>query len=488
MASRPTDSQTLAAERAAMETVLEAQRAAFRKERPASAEIRYDRLDRAQRLLIEHRGELTRAMAEDFSARPEVMSAFTDILSSVKALVFAKRHLKKWMRPERRRLEFPLGLLGARAWVEYQPKGVVGLISPWNFPVNLTFGPLAGILAAGNRVMVKPSEITPATAATMERLIGHYFASEEISVICGGPETGRVFASLPFDHLMFTGSTAVGREVMRAAADNLVPVTLELGGKSPVILADSADPEEASERILAGKMMNAGQICLAPDYLLVPRSRMPAVLDSLSSAARRLYPSIRGNPDATAIVNERHAERLAALVADARERGAEVTVVDPDAPDTADARPGRLMPLHLITGVSAGMRVMEEEIFGPLLPIVPYDGIEDAIAFVNDRPSPLALYYFGSDRRERRRVLDRTASGGVTLGDVLWHVGQETLPFGGIGPSGIGVYHGHDGFRAFSHARAIYRQARVNPAKLIGLVPPYSGKLRKLLAMQLKAK
>jgi len=270
------------------------------------------------------------------------------------------------------------------------------------------------------------------------------------------------------------------------AAENLVPVTLELGGKSPVVLSASADLEAAAERIVTGKMLNAGQICLAPDYVLVPRARLAAAKEALEAAARRLYPTVRANPDYTAIVNDRHARRLREIVADARGQGAEVTLVNPAGEDFGEGEATRMMPLHLLTGVSDSMRVMREEIFGPLLPLVPYEDIDAAIALINARPRPLGLYYFGRDADERRRVLECTVSGGVTLDDVLWHVGQENLPFGGIGLSGLGVYHGRDGFRTFSHAKSVYKQARINPAKLIGLLPPYGDKLRKTLALQIK--
>ena len=472
--------------RAAMQDVLEAQRKAVLAESPVPPSVRIDRLERARALLVDHRHALADAMAEDYGGRPELLSLFSDIAPSVKALAFAKKHLRRWMRPERRRLEFPLGLLGAKAWIEYQPKGVVGLISPWNFPVNLTFAPLAGILAAGNRVMIKPSEITPATSETMARLIRDYFDETEITVITGGPEVGQAFASLPFDHLLFTGATSIGRHVMRAAADNLTPVTLELGGKSPVIVSRSADPAETARRVVVGKMMNAGQICLAPDYMLVPAEDEDDIAEALVTAASALYPTVKANPDYTPVVNARHKARLMAHIADAERQGAEITVVNPAGEDFTADENSTVLPLHILRKVTDDMTVMQEEIFGPLLPVVGYASIEDAIAYVNARPRPLGLYYFGRDGEEERRVLDRTVSGGVTLGDVLWHVAHEDLPFGGIGPSGMGVYHGRDGFRTFSHARSIYRQSRLNVGRLIGAEPPYGTRLRKVVEMQIR--
>lgn len=465
--------------------VLTRQRAAFLADLPVSAARRIDRIDRAIALLVDHGEALARAMAEDFSARPEAMSLFTDIAPSVKALRHARKHLRAWMRPERRRLDFPLGLLGARGRVEFQPKGTVGLISPWNFPVNLTFAPLAGILAAGNRAMIKPSEITPATSELMARLIGEAFDATEIAVFTGGPEVGEAFAALAFDHLMFTGATSVGRHVMRAAAEHLTPLTLELGGKSPAVLSRSADFGDAASRLVTGKLLNAGQICLAPDYLLVPDDRVDEAERALYEAAIRLYPDILDNPAATAIVNARHRARLEAHVLDARRKGARVTLANP----SRDAEAGgnaNIMPLHLLREVDESMSVMQEEIFGPLLPLLPYGDIEGAIAFINRRPRPLGLYYFGHDAGEERRLLDGTVSGGVTINDTLWHVAHETLPFGGIGPSGMGVYHGRDGFRAFSHMKAVYRQSRFDINRLIGALPPYGKRLQRILATEIR--
>ncbi|GER06436.1 aldehyde dehydrogenase [Kordiimonadales bacterium JCM 17843] len=422
------DDQTLMAMRAAMLDVLDAQRAAFRKEAPVTLETRLDRLRRGTAILVDHQDDLVEAMAADFSGRPQLMSKFTDIASAVKAFKFAQKHLRAWMKPQKRRLEFPLGLLGAKAHIEYQPKGVVGLISPWNFPVNLTFGPLAGILAAGNRVMIKPSEITPQTSDLMERLFTQYFSGEEISVVTGGADVGQAFSALPFDHLLFTGATSVGRHVMRAAAENLTPVTLELGGKSPVLVSGSADLAQMAERVVVGKMMNAGQICLAPDYMLVPKAKLAEAKQAVADAAARLYPTVKSNSDYTSIINGRHKARLLAYIEDARAKGAEITVVNPAGEQFMDEENSNILPLHLVSDVRDDMAIMQEEIFGPLLPFVPYDHVEDAINYVNSHDRPLGLYYFGSDASEERHVLECTFSGGVTVNDVVWHVGHEDLP------------------------------------------------------------
>ncbi|MHA6719506.1 coniferyl aldehyde dehydrogenase [Sphingomonas sp. RS6] len=468
-----------------MQELLDRQRAAFMAELPVSIEVRRDRLTRAIAMLVDHADRYCDALSADFGHRSRDQSMLTDIAASVSALRHARKHAARWSRRERKPTLFPLGLLGARAWVDYRPKGVVGIIAPWNFPVNLVMCPLAGVLAAGNRAMVKTSEYTPAVAALLEELAPRYFASEELAFVSGGPAVGAAFAALPFDHLLFTGATAIGRHILHAAADNLVPVTLELGGKSPVLIGRSADIGRTTERIVMGKMLNAGQICLAPDYLLVPEEREDAIVEALTRAASGMYPRLIDNPDYTAIINDRHHARLNEWVADAAAKGAEVIVVNPAGEDFA-ASNTRKMPLHIIRGATDDMMVMQEEIFGPLLPIRRYDRIESAIGEVNRRDRPLALYHFGEEEGERRLVMARTLSGGVTLNDVLLHASQEELPFGGIGPSGMGAYHGEAGFRTFSHARAVFRQSRIDVSRLAGLRPPYGKALRATIRRQIK--
>ncbi|WP_448586014.1 coniferyl aldehyde dehydrogenase [Thermaurantiacus sp.] len=471
---------------AAMRAILERQRASFTAELPVAAAVRKDRLRRALNLVLEHRDALVRALSDDFGHRSAEQSLITDIMASVKPLKHALAHLDSWMRPEKRKLDFPLGLLGARAHVAYQPKGVVGVIAPWNFPVNLTFAPLANILAAGNRAMIKPSEYTPATSELLQQAFARHFDETEVAVVLGGPEVGKAFAELPFDHLIFTGATAIGRLVMAAAARNLVPVTLELGGKSPTIIGRSADMAQATERIAMGKLMNAGQICLAPDYLLVPAEKEDAVVEGLKVATARLYPRLLANDDYTSIISRRHRERLEALIADARAKGAEIVEVNPANEDFTRQNTNK-MPLMLVRNPTDDMRVMQEEIFGPVLPICRYATIDEAIAFVNGRDRPLGLYWFGTDPAEERRVLDRTIAGGVTVNDVLFHVSVEDLPFGGIGPSGMGQYHGRDGFRTFSHAKAVYRQPKLDLAGFAGFKPPYGERTRRALTRELRA-
>ena len=464
---------------------LAAQRAAFMAELPVSADVRRDRLKRAIAMIRDNADAFCDALSEDFGHRSREQSMVTDIGAAIAPLAHAARHLGSWMKRDRRKVQFPLGLLGARAWVDYQPKGVVGVISPWNFPVTLVMGPIAGAFAAGNRVMVKTSEFTPATAALFEALCPRYFAAEELAFVSGGADVGKAFAELPFDHLIFTGATGIGRHILHAAADNLTPVTLELGGKSPVIIGRDADVARATERVAIGKLMNAGQVCLAPDYLLVPSDREQAVVDGLKAAASTMYPTVLANPDYTAIINDRHHQRLTDWIADARAKGATVETVNPANDDFA-ASNSRKMPLHIIRDATDDMMVMQEEIFGPVLPIRRYDGIDAAIGEVNRRDRPLGLYYFGPDTTERSRVLDRTISGGVTIDDVVFHVSMEDLPFGGIGPSGMGSYHGRDGFLTFSHAKAVYKQSRLDVAKLAGLKPPYGKATARTIAQQMK--
>ncbi|MDC0668360.1 coniferyl aldehyde dehydrogenase [Nannocystis radixulma] len=470
---------------ARMREILRRQRETFTAELPVGASIRKQRLQRAIDLVVSNRDRFAQALSADFGHRSATQSMITDIMSTVKSLKHALKSVDRWMRPEKRKLDFPLALLGARAQVEYQPKGVVGVISPWNFPVFLTFGPLAQIFAAGNRAMVKPSEHTPRTSETMRDLAAQYFPEHELAFVLGGPAVGKAFAGLAFDHLIFTGGTGIARHVLHAAADNLVPTTLELGGKSPVIVGESADLARTSERVAMGKMLNAGQICLAPDYMLVPKAKEASLVAALQQAVARLYPTLLANEDYTSVVDSRHRERLQGLIDDAKARGAEVIAVNPGNEDFAAAS-GNKMPLHIIRNTTPEMRVMREEIFGPILPIMTYNRTEEAIAHVNAGERPLALYYFGEDPDEERRVVERTVSGGVTLNDVIFHAMPEDLPFGGIGPSGMGSYHGFDGFKTFSHTKAVYRQPKLDLAGLAGLKPPYGEKTRKALKREIE--
>ena len=471
-ATRPANEVVIKQE---MLDVLHRQKKSYIAEGAVSAETRIDRLDRAISLLQQHGTKLCDAMAADFGHRSIQQSKMTDIDGSIGPLKDAKKNLRRWMRSERRKVMFPLGIFGSRARVEYQPLGVIGCISPWNFPVQLTFGPLAGVFAAGNRTMIKPSEFTPMTSELMKEIFASSFDVEEVAVFTGGPEVGSAFSGLPFDHLLFTGATSIAKHVMRAASENLVPVTLELGGKSPVVIGKSADMELAAANVMTGKTMNAGQICLAPDYVFVPEDRADDFIAAAKASVKKMYPSIKDNPDYTSVVNDRHFERLTGYIEDARNKGAEVIEINPANEDFSQQEHHRIPPT-LIIDPTEDMKVMQEEIFGPVLPIKKYRDISEPLAYINDHARPLGLYYFGNDRAEERKVLTETTSGGVTVNDVVMHVAQEDLPFGGVGSSGMGSYHGFDGFKTFSHAKAILTQSRT-VSKLAAMIrPPYKKK------------
>jgi coniferyl-aldehyde dehydrogenase len=468
-----------------MRDLLERQRAAFVAARPEPLDVRRDRLKRLKALLVDNGDALCAAMSADFGNRSREMSMMSDVVAGVSLVNYCLKNLDNWARPERRHANFPLGLLGARSELRYEPKGVIGIVSPWNFPVGLTVNPLAQAFAAGNRAMIKPSEFTERTSQTMADLFARTFAPEEVAFVLGGPEVGQEFCSLPFDHLLFTGATSIGRHVLHAAADNLVPVTLELGGKSPVIMGRSADVARTAGRVALGKMMNAGQICLAPDYMLVPEELEAQTIAALTEQASAMYPTLLANDDYAAIINARHRDRLRGLVADAVAKGAVAIEVNPAGEDFSAANLNKL-PLTILRNVDDGMQVMQDEIFGPVLPVKTYKAIDEAIDYVNAHDHPLGLYYFGEDSGEREQVISRTTSGGVTVNDVMFHVSMDDLPFGGIGPSGMGSYHGPEGFKAFSHARSIYRQPRLNVTKLAGIRPPYGAAIRRTIAQGLK--
>jgi coniferyl-aldehyde dehydrogenase len=431
----------------ALNRLLRRQQQAFRADMNPSREVRLDRLARLERLLdADAEREFAEAISQDFGNRSRVETVLAESIFTRTAIKQARKHLKSWMKP--RRMPTAMTYLPGRSRLLRQPLGVVGIISPWNYPLQLALAPLVGALAAGNRAMLKPSEFTPRLSEVLRRRIAQVFAEDEVAVVVGDADVGKAFSALPFDHLVFTGSTPVGRIVAQAAAKNLTPVTLELGGKSPAIIDASADFSRIVERIAFGKLLNAGQTCIAPDYLLVPRDRRDELVAALRAVVARMYPTIQDNPDYTSIVSDRHYQRLRDLVDDARARGAQVVELAP-AGESADPARRKLAPT-LLLDVDDSMRVMQEEIFGPLLPIVAVDDAQAAIDYVNAHDRPLALYWFGGDRAARDRVLAHTISGGVTINDTLLHIAQEALPFGGVGPSGQGCYHGEFGFRQFS--------------------------------------
>ena len=466
-----------------MKKVLDLQKQLHIQEGPPSVQLRKDRLDRCVSMVKKYQNPIILALQEDFGNRDPVMSVATEVLSAIGPLEHAKKNLSRWMKPEKRRAEIaPLGpllsLMGARARIEYQPKGTVGCISPWNFPVNLVLAPMGGILAAGNRVMVKPSEITPSTSAVMKSMFEEYFDQVEIAVFTGDAEVGAAFSSLPFDHMLFTGGTAIAKHVMKAASENLVPITLELGGKSPVIIGKDSDVGRAAIRVMQGKTMNAGQICLAPDYALVPKEKVSEFVEKSVNAVSAMYPSLKDNDDYTSIINEKHFDRIQDYLKDAKDKGAEIVEINPSEEDFSQ-QPHYKIPPTLVLNPTEDMKLMQEEIFGPVLPIKSYEKIEDTVDYINTKNRPLGLYYFGDNKKEQDYVLKHTTSGGVTVNDVISHITQENLPFGGVGPSGMGSYHGYDGFKEFSHAKSIYKQTKINLNKLAGLVPPYKSKSEK---------
>lgn len=466
---------------AALRAALERQRAAFLCAGPPSADQRKELLGRLRQMLMDRQEEIADAVDYDFGHRSRHETLLAETFVTVAGIKHMMRHVASWMRPERRRVA--LQFRPARAQVVYQPLGVVGVISPWNYPVNLALAPLAAALAAGNRVMLKPSEYTPATSALLERLLGEIFPAEQVAVINGDAEVGAAFAALPFDHLLFTGSTATGRLIMRAASENLVPVTLELGGKSPVLVDADYPLERAAFSIAGGKLLNAGQTCIAPDYVLVPEAEATRFAEVFADKVKELYPNLISNPDYTSVINQRHYARLQALVDDARGKGASVIEINPAGEDLR-RQPGRKFPPTVLLGVTDDMTVMQDEIFGPLLPVKTYGTLDEAIAYINSHSRPLALYYFGTNRARQREVLARTTSGGVTINDAMLHYLQEDLPFGGVGPSGMGAYHGREGFRTFSHAKPVLRQASFNATGLVR--PPYGKLIERMLAVLMR--
>ena len=469
-----------------MLAVLKAQREDYLKEGVVTAETRIDRMQRAVDVLIKYDSKLVDALNTDFTCRPREVTLLTDVGAGIAPMKHAIKHVRKWMKPEKRPTMFPLNLLGGRSKIEYQPLGVVGVIAPWNFPVNMVFSPLAQVLAAGNRAMIKPSEFTPATTEVMMEMVSEAFDQKEVAMFDGGPEVGQAFSGLPFDHMIFTGATSIARHILAAASRNLVPTTLELGGKSPVVISRSADIEKSLGRIMVGKTLNAGQICLAPDYLLVPEEKLNEVIEAAQNAVAEMYPTLLSNPSYTSVVNERHFQRLNGYLEEAREAGQKIIPLNP-ANEDFDAQQGTLkIPPTLVPEPSEDLKVLQDEIFGPLLPIRTYKNFEDTIDYINSKPRPLAAYYFGEDAAEEQAFTSRTTSGGVCINDVIMHVMQEELPFGGVGPSGMGAYHGYKGFQTFSHAKSIYKQAKVDVAKLGGMKPPYGKNTENTIKMQLK--
>ena len=450
--------------------LLAAQKKAFIAAGPVSAEQRRERIQRVIELLVRFQQPLVEAMDADFGGRPQGFSLMNDVLGSLASLKYARDHLGHWVEDEPRQVFAPYDQLGAKAWVMHQPKGSIGILGTWNAPLFTLLSPLACVLAAGNRAILKPSEVVPRTAQVLAQAFAEVFDALEIGVVTGDAELAQVFTAQPFDHLVFTGSTAVARSVMRNAAENLVPLTLELGGKSPVIISRSADLAKAAFSIALAKANNGGQICINPDVVYVPREQLEDFIGLLGSAYSELLPTTQGNPDVVAVVNERHLQRIEGYVQDARERGARVESFPQAQQVAADSRQ---RPLQVVISPPRDSRILHEEIFGPALVLLPYEHLQRALDDIHSRERPLALYYFGQSEEEQRYVLQHTISGGVSINDVMMHAALHDAPFGGIGASGMGHYHGREGFLEFSHMRTVYKAPAHDPRREWGLLPPY---------------
>jgi coniferyl-aldehyde dehydrogenase len=433
-------------------------------------------LERLEAAVRRHGADLVAACSADFGRRAPMETQGADLVVSLDEIRHARRHLRRWMKPQRRAVNW--SFRPARGELRYLPLGVIGVIAPWNYPFQLAIVPLVNALAAGNRVMIKPSEAAPAVSALLARLVGEVFTADEVVVVQGDAALSTAFAQLPFDHLLFTGSTAVGKLVMAAAAPNLTPVTLELGGKCPAVIAPDYPVAHAADRIAFGKCFNGGQTCVAPDYVLVPRDKRDAFVAAYLASLARRFPTLAGNPDYTAIINARQAGRLRDWLQDARERGVQIRQHAPD-PDGAVPAGLELIPPTVLLDPPEEAMVMREEIFGPLLPVLSYDSHDQAVAYVLGRDRPLAIYAFDRDPARVERTLDRVCAGMACINDVLIQFGQNEFPIGGVGASGMGQYHGHAGFLSFSKAMPVVYQSRINGMKLMDT--PYSGLARRLM-------
>jgi len=469
-------------DKSSMHSLLKHQQESFKQAGYPDLEIRIDRLDRLLAMIKKYDRQICNAAAEDFGVRSYELSRLTEIFATVEHAKDAIVSLAQWMKPEQRKALSPAAEAGATAEVRYMPKGVVGIIGPWNFPVHLILAPLVCVLAAGNRAMLKPSSVTPKTAELIGEMVAEFFDPTEVTVILGN-NISEQFTKLPFNHIVFTGSTDNGRHVMRAASENLTPVTLELGGKSPVIIDKDADLQVVATRLMTGKLFNSGQVCVCPDYAFVPEEMLLPLIEELEKATKTLYPTIENNPDYTSIVNQNHFRRIQSLLDDAAEQGVEVITFNP-ANETYDESANRKMLPRVLLNPSENAAVMKEEIFGPLLPIKTYRQIDEVVEYLNTQDNPLALYYFGENNTNKARLRDDILSGGMTINDVIVQVICDQLPFGGVGASGMGRYHGIDGFREFSHIKAVYSQT---PSEDIAgfMRPPYTDAMRGMLEQEI---
>jgi coniferyl-aldehyde dehydrogenase len=446
-------------------------RQASRKAGPPDYDTRIEHLDKLEQAILTRKNDLAKAVSMDYGNRSRHETLAAEVLLVINEIKHVRTHLHEWMETEPREVSWMF--LPGRAEVVMQPVGIVGIVSPWNYPIQLSLAPLVGALAAGNRVMIKPSELAGDAAAVIKALIAETFAPDHVTVFTGGPETAEAFTHLPFDHLVFTGSPRLGKIVMKAAAENLVPVTLELGGKSPAIVGEGYSLQQAAQKIMYGKCFNAGQTCVAPDYAILPKGRVDSFVEECRLAVNQMFPRLGQNSDYTTIINDAHYDRLQRYINNARDRGAKIVEFNP-MKEELDPNSRKMAPTILLH-VKDEMDVMQEEIFGPILPVFSYEKIEEAINYVNDHPRPLALYYFDNNQRRIDRILRETVSGGVTVNDVMLHVAQSDLPFGGAGPSGIGSYHGREGFETFTKKKPVFYQARISATQM--LRPPYAERI-----------
>ena len=463
-----------------LDAVLRTQKQAFNAQPNSSWALRKDKLKRLGAIIEAHTEAFQKAISEDFGNRAYEETTIAEIMVIKGGISHALKHTQAWMRP--RKAPTALQFMPGKNRIIPQPLGVIGIISPWNYPLQLAIMPLIGAIGAGNRAMIKPSEYTPRLSALLKNVLAQEFSEDEVFVATGGVDVASAFSSLPFDHLLFTGSTSVGRIVAKAAAQNLTPVTLELGGKSPTIIDDSANMNIAVSRIVNGKTLNAGQTCVAPDYVLMPGAKINAFSEALIKKAEEFYPKFAGNKDYTSIIADSHYARLQTLLEDAENKGAHIRTAGHD--DKQQLAKERRVPLTVVTNTTPEMKIMQEEIFGPLLPIVASETLEESLDYIQSRDRPLALYWFGEDKVKRGNVLSQSISGGVSINETAWHVVQEDIPFGGVGPSGMGAYHGEDGFRTFSHMKGVFFQSRFSQGK--ALFPPYTQKTHKMLGLMKK--
>jgi coniferyl-aldehyde dehydrogenase len=456
-----------------LQCIFTAQKKAYAADPMPPFELRKEHLSTLKRLLLKHRGAIADAISRDFTARAESETLMAEIMPCAEHATYVMRRLRGWMKPSSRRVG--LQFMPASTRVIYQPLGVVGIMVPFNYPIMLSVEPLIAALAAGNRAMIKMSEFTPTIATLLGDILREGFDEDRVSVITGEAPLAAAFSRLPFDHLLFTGSIPVGKRVMCAASNNLTPVTLELGGKSPAIIADDIPLDDIIDRLVFAKSLNAGQTCVAPDYVLVPAAKLRPFIDAFKASFLRMYPTLAGNPDYTSVVNDRNLHRLRDWLDDAARKGAQIETAGDDPVGDGSFR----MAPRLVTKVTDDMKLMQEELFGPILPVIPYDATDEALAFVSARPRPLALYLFTYDKALQERVMTRTHAGSMAINEALLQAAIDDMPFGGIGPSGMGQYHGREGFLTMSKAKSVLIKSRMNSMK--AMYPPYGTPIQKWL-------